>query len=29
MLTGEEHCGLLTLDGHLDQTRGCFEEGYA
>ena len=29
MLTGEEHCGRLTLDGHLDPTCGCFEEGYA
>ena len=29
MLTGEEHCGRLTLDGHLDPTCGCYEEGYA
>ena len=28
MLTGEEHCGRLTLDGHLDPTYGCYEEGY-
>ena len=29
MLTGDESCGCLTLDGHLDPTCGCYEEGMA
>ena len=29
MLTGDESCGCLTLDGHLDPTCGCYEEGIA
>ena len=29
MLTGDESCGCLTLNGHLDPTCGCYEEGMA
>ena len=29
MLTGDESCGRLTLDGHLDPTCGCYEVGMA
>ena len=28
MLTGEETCGRLTLDGHLPPTCSCYEDGY-
>ena len=29
MLSGDESCGRLTLDGHLDPTCGCYKEGMA
>ena len=29
MQTGDESCGCLTLDGHLDPTCGCYGEGMA
>ena len=29
MLTGEEHCGRLTLDGHLDPTAAATKRGMA